>query len=254
MSQLRRQPGLRLGRVNHPHDEIGLIGTGHGPADPFLLDRTRRLADARRIAYHNWQTFEIKTDLDHVARCPCLLGDDRRFAFRERVEQARLADIGSTGQGHAEAIAQDFAAPAVIEMTRESLVKRENDSLRACGRRSADIALIREVDGGLDQGKRLDQRGPPSLVQACQRPVGLTQGLSPLPFGFGIDEVGEPLGLGQIDPAVVERTARELAGLRQPAACDFPDGAKHGLHHGPAAVNVQLDDVLARETAGPLKP
>ena len=91
-----------------------------------------------------------------------------------------------------------------------------------------------------------EQPLPPALVEPAQRPLGLAQRLAPLRRRLGIDQVGEALDAGEVQLAVLEGATRELAGLRQPAALDPADRLEHGLHHGAAAVHLQLGHVLAR--------
>ena len=60
----------------------------------------------------------------------------------------------------------------------------------------------------------------------------------------GVDEIGDGLGLHEIDPAVEECAKRELARLRKPRA------QRHRLlddlpQHDRASVRAHLDDVLA---------
>ena len=73
----------------------------------------------------------------------------------------------------------------------------------------------------------------------------LPKRLPALRFGVGIDEVRERLDLGEIELAVLERAARELAGLRQPEAVQSANGREHGRNDRAPAVELQLGGVLA---------
>ena len=80
-------------------------------------------------------------------------------------------------------------------------------------RQRAGQVLVREIDLGFDQGRRLDQARPPALVDAAQRAAALAERLAALALGFGVHEVGEALGFGQVELAVLEGAAGEFAGL-----------------------------------------
>ena len=80
------------------------------------------------------------------------------------------------------------------------------------------VGLVREVDPRLDQRQRLDQPRAPHLRLSRQASVELAKRLAALRLGLRIDEVGKSLDGGQVDAAVREGAARELARLRQTEA------------------------------------
>ncbi len=81
-----------------------------------------------------------------------------------------------------------------------------------------DIALVSKIDAGLDQRLRLDQATAPAVVEALQTAFGLAQRLAVLGRRLGVDQVGEPFDGGEVEAAVVEGAARELAGAGGPQA------------------------------------
>ena len=78
--------------------------------------------------------------------------------------------------------------------------------------------LVGEVHSRLEEGEGFHKVGAPQVTGPAQSPVELGQGLAPLGLGLGINEVSDPLGLGQIEPAILEGAAGELAGLRKAQA------------------------------------
>ena len=119
-------------------------------------------------------------------------------------------------------------------------------SVRALRDRVArHVGLVGEVDRCFHQRRGSDQPLPPARVEPAQRPLSLAQRLAPLGPRLGIDEIGQALDAGEVQLAVLEGAARELAGLRQPAALDRADRREHRLDHRPAAVHLQLGHVLA---------
>ena len=116
------------------------------------------------------------------------------------------------------------------------------------------IRLVGEVDRRLHQRRGRDHALPPARVYLAERPFGLAQGLAPLCRGLGVDQVGQALDAGEVELAVLEGATGELAWLRQPAALDAADRLEHGLHHGAAAVHLQLGHVLPGLAPGRSEP
>ena len=76
--------------------------------------------------------------------------------------------------------------------------------------------FIGEINPRLSMGKYVDQLSPPCLEPVGQPAAKLRQRLAPLGIGARINEIGNRLGLSQIDLAGQERPLRELPGLGQP--------------------------------------
>jgi hypothetical protein len=76
--------------------------------------------------------------------------------------------------------------------------------------------------------------------------AGLGDGLPPLCLGLRIDEIGNPLGLGQVDLAVLESPASELSGLRETAA-ERRQRSQDTRNDSPTTVQEDLDDILPSE-------
>ena len=100
-------------------------------------------------------------------------------------------------------------------------------------------------------------RVAPGLGALAEQALELTICLAALRLGLGADQIGQPLDRGEVELAVLERAARELARLRRPQAFDPPERTEHRGDHRAAAVQLQLGDVLAglavraRETTAP---
>ena len=107
------------------------------------------------------------------------------------------------------------------------------------------IGFIGKVDPRLDQGQRLDQSPPPSLGAVADQAFELAKRETPLRLSFGGDEIGQPLDRREIEPAVLERAAGELASLGRPATLDRRERIKHAGNDRLAAMKLQLGHVLA---------
>lgn len=108
-----------------------------------------------------------------------------------------------------------------------------------------DIAFVGEVDGGFGEGAGFEQPVAPSFALTAEGATGLDQGLAALSVGFGVDEVGQPFGGGQVNAAVFEGATGELPGFRQAAAGDLGEGSEYGPDDGAAAMDLQFGHVLA---------
>ena len=85
---------MRLACIDQPEHEIGLLHSRQSAPDPLRLDRAVGLPDPGRVGDDHRQAAEVEMNLDGVAGRARLLRNDCRVAPRQRVEEARLADIG----------------------------------------------------------------------------------------------------------------------------------------------------------------
>ena len=77
-------------------------------------------------------------------------------------------------------------------------------------------SIVVVVDRSFGFSGKAKQAGLPFLDLLSQPTFGQRQCGFALALGLRLDEVGEPFGLGQIDAAVLERSAGVLTGLRSP--------------------------------------
>ncbi len=117
-----------------------------------------------------------------------------------------------------------------------------------------DVGLVGEIESGFDKGLRLDQLLTPALIERPRPALALGQSLARLGLGLGGDEIGKALDLGEIEPAILEGAARELAGLGETHVIHGQQGADDEPNHGAAAMNMELAHVLAGEASRPGQP
>ena len=79
-----------------------------------------------------------------------------------------------------------------------------------------------------------------------QPAVHLSEGLFALGLGLGRHQVGDPLGLGEIEAACLEGAAGELAGLGRAQAGKARERVRERVQDRRPAVDVELRHVLAR--------
>ena len=116
------------------------------------------------------------------------------------------------------------------------------------------IGLIGKIDPRLDQGQRLDQSSPPSLGAVADQAFKLTKGEAALRLGFGSNEIGQAFDRGEIEPAIFESAAGELAGLGGPASLDRRQRVEHAGNDRLPAVQLQLRHVFASLATRRRKP
>jgi len=173
--------------------------------------------------------------------------DDRHLLAGQRVEQARLADVRRADQDHVQPVAQHRALARAGEHVVELAADRRQAAARVGRLQEVDL-LLGEVQRRLDQRAQLEQRldqgvdAPREL--AGQRAVGRPCRR----LGAGVDQVGDCLGLGEVEAVVEEGAAGEFArrGHAQAdrAACLQAARQQHLQHHRPA-VALQFEHRLA---------
>ena len=113
--------------------------------------------------------------------------------------------------------------------------------------------FVGKVDRGFEMGERAGQPPRPIAVEAAKLAIELAQSVAPLGLGLGRGEIGDRLGLGQVELVVQKRAAGEFAGLGQPQ----PEPAQcrdNRRQNGAAAVQVELRDILAGKARRRRKP
>jgi len=103
--------------------------------------------------------------------------------------------------------------------------------------------LVRKIDRRFEMSENPGQAITPAVVEAAKLAVQLTTRLTPLCFGLGLDEIGDRLGLQQIELAVVKRAAGELAGFGE-AQTESAEHAHDRGKYGAAAMQMKLGDIL----------
>ena len=175
-------------------------------------------ADARGVEQRHRIAAEIEMHLDHVARGAGERRHDRGLAPRDAVEQAstcrRSADPRSRPPGPRAAARRVRRRPALRRSRRAA---RCAISARGAIRSSGTSASSEKSMPRLDQRQCLDQPRAPGLGAVAEQAVQLPKRLPALRLGLGADQVGQALDRGEVELAVLEGAAGELARLRQAA-------------------------------------
>jgi hypothetical protein len=113
--------------------------------------------------------------------------------------------------------------------------------------------IVSEVDDSLRVRKTGNYFLSPALVLSAELAVHLSQRLPPLRLCLGLEQVREALHGRQIHLSVRMRAPGEVARRRRAQPKRLLKALKSGerpRHDGRAAMNVELDNVLAREGRG----
>ena len=231
-------------RIDDLQDHVGTTDLPPAPLDADPLHRVVGLAQAGGIDDVQRNTLDLDGLAQSIARRAGDLGDDRPLLAGQAIQQRTLADIGQARQHHRQAGPQQAAlagpaAQAPTDRTRQALQARHQVGVA----QRVDL-LVGKVERRLDQHAQLDQLVHQAMDlarklagQRAQRRAGRLR-------RAGLDQVGNRLGLGQVQLVVEKGTAGELARLRQPRT-EFQAASQQLLHHHWAAVALQFEHVLA---------
>ena len=192
--------------------------------------------------------------LDDVTGGPGMRRDDRRFAFRQQVEQRRLAGIRRPGDGHHQPLADALAAMAVGQRRPDLGGQFAHHIQSRSDQLFRHVGLVGKIDTGLDQRQRLDQPPPPGLGAVAEQALHLPERLPPLPLRLGADQIGKAFNRCEVELAVLEGAAGELARLSRAQALDAAERLKRGGDHRGPAVNLEFGGVFAGLAVGRGKP
>ncbi len=247
----RREVGLDAGdrsgvrRIHHEQHAVGARQLAVRAADALGLDLVGGIAQAGGIEHVQRQAVDLDALAQHVAGGAGHGRDDRGVVTREAVEQARLAGVRAPGDHDGEPVAQQRALPGGLGEPGKAPADELEPGVERAVAEEVHF-LLGEVDGGLDPHAQLEHRfgevvhlrGELALQRAQRGARRLRRA--------AVDQIGDGLGLGEVELVVEERPPCELAGLGGPRA-EFEHALQQQLHHHRPAVALQLEHVLAGE-------
>ena len=104
--------------------------------------------------------------------------------------------------------------------------------------------LVGKIDGRLEMGESPGQALAPAAIEITKLTVELAKRLTALCLGLGRSEIGDGLGLYEIELAVDKGAAGEFAGLGE-SQSEAAQRLRHSGEHGAAAVHMKLGNILA---------
>ncbi len=121
-------------------------------------------------------------------------------------------------------------------------------------RRIDRLILLVIIDRPLGLRRQAEQPLLPCRDLLAQPAFGERQRGLALRFGLGLDQVGEALGFGQVDPAILERPAGEFARLGRPQPVDRGQRGEQRIHHRPPAMALKFHHILAGRAGRDVEP
>ena len=173
------------------------------------------------------------------------LGDDGRFVAGQGVEQGGLADIGLADDGDGHALAQATTLSGLLTGFREQRFRRRQ-ALHQSGVGEPVDVLVGKIQRTFDEHPQVGQlRGEGLQAPGEGAFEGLLRGAHRL-AGSGVDEIGNGLGLGEVEAAVEVGAFGEFSGLGD-AGSGRDRRAQQFRQQHRTAVALQLHDVFAGE-------
>ncbi len=183
-------------------------------------------------------------NLDHVSRGAWQRRHDRSLPARQPIEQRGLARIGRACNCHRQSIPDPFSARRPDQRFEYFAAQLLRSIEGGRDQVLRNVAFIREINPCLDQRLGLYELPAPAFRVFAQNSSHLAKCLPALGFGIRAYQVGQPLHRGQIELAVLERPAGELAGLGRSQPLDMLQRSKHCSNYCPPAVNLEFRSVL----------
>jgi hypothetical protein len=230
--------------VDNVQNEIGDAHRLHRPRDAFGLDRVGRLSETGGVDERHAQSVEID-HLRHQVACRAgHVGDNRAGAPDERVEQARLPHVRSPDDRNLQPFSNQPAAASIHQQRLGSGTQHVNRRRQLAGVDEV-ITLFGKIHRRFEPRDQVEERRVHVANRVRQRPFELIERRSRLQRGRRIDQVGDRLGLWQVDAAVQKRTQRELSRFGEP--CPAGGRCAHdGSQHHRASMHADLHDIVAR--------
>ena len=233
---------------------LGDFFPGAGNADALHL--VAALAQAGRVDHVQRHAVDLDGFLHLVARGAGNGGDDGQLGPGQGVEQRAFARIGLPGNHHLDAFAQQRPLLGAGQHLGQLALQGVQLAPGIGFLQKVDL-FFGEVQRRLNQHAQVDQgiaqHGDFLRERARQRTAGAAGGHG----GAGIDQVGNGLGLGQVDFVVEEGPLGKFARLGQAQMGQhgqalgghrlrhFQAALQQQLQHDRAAVGLQLQHVFA---------
>ena len=144
--------------------------------------------------------------------------------------------------------------PGSLEPVGEFVGKRAGFIGKRVDVGSRFILVTDIIDRGLGAGRQHHDPCPPSLDQPPNSAIGRHERGTALAFGFGLEQIGQPFGFGQVDPAVGKGTAGEFARLGRPHIRSGKQCVEDRPHHRTSSMALIFNDIFAGGRGRPIEP
>ena len=228
VDQVQHRIGIRDGGAGAVHaDALHLVGAGPEP---------------RGVRQAHGEPVDVQGFVQGVPGRARNVGDDGGIPAAQAIHQGRLAHVGGAGNDHAEAVSKHASLPRVGEGRGDGGAQGLEATHELRFGEKVDL-LLGKVDRRFhvraDVHQLIDVPAQPLRKGALERTHRAPGRL----LGSTLDQVGDRLRLGQVEPPVQEGALAELSGPRHPRPGAQRAVEHHAGHHRPA-VSLQLDGVF----------
>ena len=231
-----------------PKDQIGrLDARARARSTPIASTSSALVAQARPCRPAGTACRRSPTGASIRSRVVPAMAEVIAASRPTKLEKAGLSGIRRAGDDDPHAVAQPLRAGAASDATISA--GRAPPARRARRRGQASPTSPSSEKSSTASSPRGKRQQPiaanPRSARLSDRPAS-ARAARRCDFGLGLEQVGEALRLGEVDPAVLERAAGELARLGRRAGPSIRASASSTARDDrAAAVEVKLGDILA---------
>jgi hypothetical protein len=232
----------RLSRQTEPQEDIARFRERLRAFHPDSLDLLISLAQAGGIRQSQWNSANRYGHLDMI---PCGAGDvrhDGSLISNYSIQKAGLPGIRRTSDYNGKTLFQRFRARArqpCLELSSKVLAGSRQFRARI------DRIFVDIINRSFRPRRQVEQAHPPAIDQLAEATLSHQQRGPPLAFRLRLEKVGESLRLRQVDPAILECPARELAWLSLSHATAFGQRRKQRVDHSPSAMALKFNHIFS---------
>lgn len=209
-----RCQSLHGGAIRQKQPQVGGLRPGKRPVNSRLLQSVVGFAKASGVKERDGKTGNLHPNFDDVPSRARDFGRDRGFTPGKLVQQRGLASIGRADNRDFKTVTDPFSGLNASGLAVK-LGGKAVDEGKDFGRDVDGNVFIGKVDSGLQKRPCPDQVTPPGFNLLPDRAGEDTDGLTPLRFGFSVDQVGKALDLGKVKDTVFKGATGEFAWLGQ---------------------------------------
>jgi hypothetical protein len=237
--------------IAEPHQNVGDVEKGFGASDADRLDLVGGLAQTRGVGQQNGYAGDCQGDFDLVARGPRNRGNNCFVFSRYHIDKARFSGVRRARDNDPDTVLQRFDAGPRQPFCEHG--RKPGATARQLWIGPERIFVI-IVDRALRPSRKFEQPVLPFPDLLAQSAFGERERGLALRFGLGLDQIGEALGLGEVNSSVLECTAGELAWFSKPQALDLGQRAEQCINHRAPAMTLKFNAIFARRACRGIEP
>ena len=205
----------------HHHHNLRPLHSGDGTLDAKVLNGVVGVADASGVNEAESDAAELDGVFDGIARGALNVADDGAFLAEEGVEEGALAHVGGSDNGHGDAVLEGIACLEGAGQMCDVRIYLLCQCQKFWSVGKLQLLVVGEVEFKLQQRSEVQELVAQPREFAGEMALQLGEGNAMGCSAVGSDEVGDSLGLREVELAIEEGTLRKFTGLCQ--AASMPD-------------------------------